>query len=475
MLPIARWQQRCTGWMEPSKQALKSGILACTLLTSPAFALSVDDAKHLALRTSFAANPSLMNALLPLSREEAVDYVLNQVEPHPVEPPDFTVNPEPRPNVSKLNKEEREALRDKSRIEKEALRSWWIERLVTTQNPLEEQMVLFWANHFTSSIQKPDDAVIAWQQHEIERNQALGRFDLMLKTIMQDPAILIYLDNQRNKKNSPNENLARELLELYTLGEGNYTEQDIKEVARALTGWSVNWHKRALHLQPAQHDAGKKIILGEESNFTMPEVLDLLLERPETSELITRKLWHQFISPNPDEKRVKEIAAAFRKHNYKIKPLLRILMLDDAFWSDKNRAALVKSPLEMLVGLYRQAEAGQAPNNLTSALSAGLGQHLFAPPNVKGWPIANDDWINSETLMKRQNSIVRLMRAKESNPNMTDEEAALNEAMQKWASSEAFNYQKDWLLAAPPVGDVESDDPMETLKNLLTDPVYQLK
>jgi uncharacterized protein (DUF1800 family) len=259
MLPIARWQQRCAGWMEPSKQALKSGILACTLLSSPAFALSVDDAKHLALRTSFAANPSLMNALLPLSREEAVDYVLNQVEPHPVEPPEFTVNPEPRPNVPKLNKQGREEFRDKKRTDNQALRNWWVKRLIQTQNPLEEQMVLFWANHFTSSIQKPDDAVIAWQQHEIERNQALGRFDLMLKAIMQDPAILIYLDNQQNKKNSPNENLARELLELYTLGEGNYTEHDIKEVARALTGWSVNWHEREFHLKPAQHPLGRTI------------------------------------------------------------------------------------------------------------------------------------------------------------------------------------------------------------------------
>jgi uncharacterized protein (DUF1800 family) len=475
MLPITRWQQRCTGWMEPSKQALKSGILACTLLTSPAFALSVDDAKHLALRTSFAANPSLMNALLPLSREEAVDYVLNQVEPHPVEPPDFLFNREPPVDRSNFSAEDKELYNQQKSDQIYKLRMYWIEDMIKTKNPFVEEMVIFWSNHFTTSLEKPNDPIIAFQKKSILDYHALGRYDWLLKSIMQDPAILIYLDNYKNTKSSPNENLARELLELYTLGEGNYSEIDVKEVSRALTGWGVIWKERAFKFRVDQHDSSEKNILGEKGNYNMPDILDLLLDKQSSGELIVRKLWMQFISPTPDENFIKEVATSFISQDYDIKKLMRIILLSEEFWDTRNRSTLVKSPIEMIIGLYRQFEVNNAPNKIIVDLTKDLGQSLFSPPNVKGWPIASSDWINSETLLKRQNAINRLMRAKESDPNMTDEEAVLNEAMQQWANSEAFHYQKDWLLAAPPVGDVESDDPMETLKNILSDPVYQLK
>jgi uncharacterized protein (DUF1800 family) len=475
MLPTARWQQRCTGWMEPSKQALKSGILACTLLTSPAFALSVDDAKHLALRTSFAANPSLMNALLPLTREEAVDYVLNQVEPHPVEPPEFVLNPFLKVDLSKLSSNERKEYDKERNDEILDLRQWWIEKMVSTRSPIQEIMTLFWSNYFTSSSYKPFDPVIAYRQNQIIRNQALGRFDLLLDDVMKDPALLIYLDNHKNIKDSPNENLARELLELYTLGEGNYTEGDIKEVARSLTGWGVVWNDRRFKFDIENHDSGVKKIFGKEGRFTALDVIHILLERKETSEHVIKKMWEYFISQEYSEDDISSMAKRFRENGYDIKLSLRELLLSEKFWEKRNRAVLVKSPIELMVGLYRQEGVKKLPYGFIVKLTNGMGQSLFAPPNVKGWPVASVEWINTESLLKRQNAIVRLMRAKESNPNMTDEEAVLNEAMQQWANSEAFNYQKDWLLAAPPVGEFESDDPMETLKNLLTDPVYQLK
>jgi uncharacterized protein (DUF1800 family) len=446
----------------------------CTFFTPVGWALSVDDAKHLALRTSFAATPDLMNALLPLSREEAVDYVMTRVEPNPVDPPEFVVNPEPVPKYKDMTVDDRRALQKQRRSQNQALKEWWMERMVTTQAPLQEQMLLFWHNHFTTSSQKVVSPIILFQQHELLRNQSLGRFDLMLRLVMQDPAILNYLDNTQNKKGKPNENLARELLELYTLGEGSYTEKDIKETARALTGWAGNGPDQTFTFRVGQHDEGRKTILGESRYFNMPQVLDLLLQRPETAQLITTKLWQQFISPTPNQERVAELAAAFKNHQYDIRRLMKQLLMEDAFWAKENRAVLVKSPVEMVVGLYRQVGADTAPYKIMVNQARQLGQNLLTPPNVKGWPIASTEWINTVSLLKRQNAINRFMRAKEMD-NKQQNEGMLYEAANTWAQSEQFNYQKDWLLAMEPVTDIEGNQPIRTLRNLLNDPVYQLK
>ena len=446
----------------------------CTFFTPVGWALSVDDAKHLALRTSFAASPDLMNALLPLSREEAVDYVMTRVEPNPLDPPEFVVNPEPVPKYKDMTVDDRRALQKQRRLQRQALKEWWMERMVTTQAPLQEQMLLFWHNHFTTSGQKVADPILLHGQHELLRNQSLGRFDLMLRLVMQDPAMLNYLDNNQNKKGKPNENLARELLELYTLGEGNYTEKDIKETARALTGWSTDNLSRSFRLKAKQHDNGRKTILGESGGFTMPQVLDLLLQRPETAQLITTKLWQQFVSPTPNQERIAELATAFKNHQYDIRRLMKQLLMEDAFWAKENRAVLVKSPVEMVVGLYRQVGVDTAPYKVMVNQAKQLGQDLLTPPNVKGWPIASTEWINTASLLKRQNAINRFMRAKEMN-NKQQDEGMLYEAANTWAQSEQFNYQKDWLLAMEPVTDIEGNRPIRTLRNLLNDPVYQLK
>ncbi|MDO6454358.1 DUF1800 domain-containing protein [Neptunomonas phycophila] len=446
----------------------------CTFFTPVGWALSVDDAKHLALRTSFAATPDLMHALLPLSREEAVDYVMTRVEPNPVEPPEFVVNPPIKKKYNELTSKKRDELRKLDINRRGSLKAWWFERMTTTRAPLQEQLLLFWHNHFTTSSQKVKDPIMLYQQHELLRNQALGRFDLMLRLVMQDPAMLNYLDNSQNEKGKPNENLARELLELYTLGEGNYTEKDIKETARALTGWSTDNASRSFRLKAKQHDNGRKTILGESGGFTMPQVLDLLLKRPETAELITTKLWQQFISPTPNQDRVAELATAFKNHQYDIRRLLKQLLMEDAFWAKENRANLVKSPVELLVGLFRQLNIQFAPYHGLAVQSKLMGQDLFTPPNVKGWPVASTEWINTASLLKRQNAINRFMRAKEMN-NKQQDEGMLYEAANTWAQSEQFNYQKDWLLAMEPVTDIEGNRPILTLRNLLNDPVYQLK
>jgi len=297
----------------------------------------------------------------------------------------------------------------------------------------------------------------------------------MLSAVMRDPAILFYLDNQKNKKGKPNENLARELLELYTLGEGNYTENDVKNVARALTGWGLNKLKRQFVNTVKQHDQGVKTILGHTGNFAMPDVLGILLSTPHTAELITYKLWLNFISPNPDPVKVKNLAKRFKDSVYSISFLVKSLLMDDAFWAQENRGVLVKSPIELLVGLYRSFDVTDAPYKMLANQSSTMGMTLFAPPNVKGWPISSTEWINTSSLLRRQTILERAIRGKEMKNGPMSKNRQLFEKSRHWARAATWPTDAELLLAVSPVTDIEGKWPMQRLKQLFLDPVYQLK
>ena len=434
-------------------------------------ALSLDDAKHLALRTSFAASPALVQQLLPLSKAQAIDYILNQpFDTAGVSVPEFITDPDPVVNQAKLSQKERNQLRKQRNRELMMLRANWIERMIKTESPLHEQLLLIWHNHFTTSAQKVNDPILIYQQHAILQRHALGRFDTMLRDVMADPAILRYLDNDKNQKGKPNENLARELLELFTLGEGHYSEQDIKEVARALSGWGVDFKNRAMINRPQQHDTGRKTVLGQEGNWSTPDILTILLSQPETAELIISKLWQSFISPAPDSKQVATFAQAFSRSGYDIKEAMRQLLNSDAFWAAENRGVLVKSPIEMLVGLYRSFAVTDAPYEQLARMTVPMGQNLFTPPNVKGWPISSVEWINTLTLLKRQTALNRLVRAKEMPMNEAQTmRNGLYDAIQDATAAQAL-----LLLAIEPLSPATSND-TATIINWLNDPVYQLK
>ena len=441
------------------------------LITQPVWALSMDDAKHLALRTSFAASPALVEQLLPLDKAQAVDYILNQpFDGAEIAQPDFIIDPEPVVNQGKLSQKQRNQLRKQRNRELMELRAHWIERMIKTQSPLHEQLLLIWHNHFTTSAQKVSDPILIYQQHAILQRNALGRFDTMLRDVMADPAILRYLDNDKNQKGKPNENLARELLELFTLGEGHYSEEDIKEVARSLSGWGVDYKNRSMINRPQQHDSSRKRVLGQEGDWAMPDILNILLAQPETAELIISKLWKSFISPNPDTQQVASLAQAFSRSGFDIKEAMRQLLNSEAFWAPENRSVLVKSPIEMLVGLYRSFSVSDAPYEQLARMTVPMGQNLFAPPNVKGWPISSVEWINTLTLLKRQTALNRLIRAKEMPMNNTQSmRNGLYDALQNGTSEQA-----GLLLAIAPLSPAASTD-TATLINWLNDPVYQLK
>ncbi len=351
------------------------------------------------------------------------------------------------------------------------LRAWWIEEMRVTPSPLTERMTLFWHNHFVSSAQKVRYARLMYAQNATLRANALGNFGTLLHAASKDPAMLVYLDGAQSRKQQPNENFAREGMELFTLGEGHYTEQDIKEAARAFTGWSVDRDTGAYRYRPALHDNGVKAVFGRSGNLDGDAVLDLILERPETARFIVAKLWREFISPEPDPREVERIAQVLREHDYDLQPALRALFLSPAFWAEDNRGTLVKSPVELVVGTLRQLEVEPSASLPFAVAVAGMGQTLFAPPNVKGWP-GGEVWINSTTLLARKQFLDRALRN-------IGFDAARWVAQQPGATALAkMESARELLLPIPAVlTDVSTGDtePQALVRATLLDPAYELK
>lgn len=374
-------------------------------------AIGVDGARHLLGRTGFAAPTAEIQSFAKLSRTEAADKLLKPVTGIAVTPPPPWVDELPLP-PGKRQTMSREQLQDELRLNNERaneLREWWMREMLTTPSPLTEKMTLFWHNHFATSQRKVRFTAFMYRQNVTLRKYALGNFGTMLHEIARDPAMLIFLDSVNNRKEQPNENFAREVMELFTLGEGNFPEADVKEVARAFTGWSLDRETGQFMFRRGIHDYGNKTIFGKTGNFEGDQVLDLLLAKPETAQFITRKLWREFVSPSPDEAEVKRMAAIFKDSGYNVAKLMRTMLTSDAFYAADNRAALIKSPVEFVIGTLKTFEI-EAPNLRPFALvSAVLGQNLFAPPNVKGWP-GGENWINTSTLLQRKQMVDRLFR-----------------------------------------------------------------
>jgi uncharacterized protein (DUF1800 family) len=392
--------------MHRSQHALAiATFVALTPLALPAFALDVDAARHLLTRTSFAATTAEADALRPLDRDAAVDRVLASARTEPsTRPPASALQYTAPSPVAQMNEAERRKYNDQLRDQQVELKSWWMREMTNTPSPVTEAMTLFWHGHFTSSLQKVRHSALIYRQNQMFRQHGMGNFGVLLKGIVHDPAMLIYLDNVSNRKEAPNENFARELLELFTLGEGNYAETDIKEIARALTGYAFNPRTGEFQNFPPRHDVGRKAILGQAGNFTGDDVVTLLLADPRTAERIVKNLWVAFVSPTPESAEVKRLAALFRQNDYEMKPLLRELWLSDAFWSPANRGTLVKSPVELLVGAVRSFGITLAEGAPLVGAARRMGQDLFDPPNVKGWP-GGMAWINSDTYLQRQELI----------------------------------------------------------------------
>ena len=287
-----------------------------------------------------------------------------------------------------------------------AIQAWWLQRMAQSARPLEEKMTLFWHGLLTSGLDKAGPAQL-FTQNQLFRGMALGNFDDLLKAVSKDPAMMVYLDTETNRKGKPNENYARELMELFTTGIGHYTEDDVRESARSFTGWTLQGGKQlryasASQLVPRLHDAGVKTFMGKTGTFTGDDIVEMLVRLRATAVRLSTRLFSFFAYPNPDQEIVNHLADTFQKAHYNVGAVVREIFTMDAFYSDQAYRALVKSPAELVAQTLKATGANARGYTAAAAAMAPMGQVLFYPPNVAGWP-GGSSWINSSTLLNRIN------------------------------------------------------------------------
>jgi uncharacterized protein (DUF1800 family) len=287
-----------------------------------------------------------------------------------------------------------------------AIQGWWLQRMVETARPLEEKMTLFWHGLLTSGLDKSGPAQM-FTQNQLYRTMALGNFDDLLKAVSKDPAMMVYLDTETSRVGKPNENYARELMELFTTGIGHYTETDVQESARSFTGWTLRGGKQ-LRLDTQSvfvaryHDAGTKAFMGKTGNFTGDDIVEMLVPLRATAERLSTKLFSFFAYPNPESDIVHHLADTFQHSRYNVGAVVKEIFAMDAFYSMKAYRSLVKSPAELVAQTLKATGTTAKGYTAAAAAMAPMGQVLFYPPNVAGWP-AGTSWVNSSTLLNRLN------------------------------------------------------------------------
>jgi uncharacterized protein (DUF1800 family) len=295
-----------------------------------------------------------------------------------------------------LDREQRKNIQQQTRQAIKGLNLLWLDQMVESNAQLREKMAFFWHGHFASR-----NLNVFFQQTmlDIIRQNALGNFRDLLHEVSKSAAMLNFLNANQNRKDHPNENFAREVMELFTLGRGNYSEKDVKEAARAFTGWGANI-KGEFVFRKANHDDGLKSVLGKSGNFNGDDVLDILLDQPQTARYISKKIFRFFVNENIDSEKCDWLANRFYQSNYNISSLMEDIFTSDWFYDEKNIGAKIKSPIELIAGIRRILPMELENEDTQLLIQRVLGQMLFYPPNVAGWP-GGKSWIDSSTLMMR--------------------------------------------------------------------------
>ena len=447
-------------------------------------AATFDQARHLLSRTCFGATWGEIQALTYMEYNDAVRHILNTNRSEPLSsPPEWMSEPLiKQKKFRQLTETQRKNLRMKRRAQAMELKAWWLNEMVTTVSPLTERMTLFWHNHITSSLKKVKVPNLMFHQNLLLRKHALGNFRQLIHAAARDPAMTIYLDNVSNVKDKPNENFARELLELFTLGEGHYTETDVKEAARAFTGWAIDRNTGTFRFVANRHDFGSKTFMGETGNFVGNDIIDIIFKQPHVAIYITEKLWREFISDSPAPTEVHRLATIFRDQNYEIIPLMHALLTSSYFTDSRNYGTMIKSPVELLVGTLRTFQIPVRNSKALVLASRRMGQDVLDPPNVKGWG-GGTRWITSETLLVRQGILERFLRGKEMQriPKSVGSSKSSDRTKQMDVTAK-FGQGLDkktivkLLLPIPPVEPVDpAASRPELIHSSVLDPVFQLK
>jgi uncharacterized protein (DUF1800 family) len=314
-----------------------------------------------------------------------------------------------RQMVAGKSPEERQKIRQMlmqgNRQALQATARWWLKRMAYGPHPLQEKLALFWHGHFTTSFRDERSAWLIWRQNELLRRKAATNFHVFVKEISRDPAMLQYLNNNQNRKGRPNENYARELMELFTLGIGNYTEDDVKNAARAFTGWASEGDDFVF--RRGQHDDGRKIFFGRSGNFDGDDVIEMIMRHKACAPYVAGKLFRFFAYENVETDVAEGLGQVLRDANYDLRPMLKTLLRSQVFFSAKTIGSQVKSPVQLVIGTVRLLGLELPPLQPLQRSLQQMGQVPFNPPNVKGWP-SGQAWINSATLFARYNTCVML-------------------------------------------------------------------
>jgi uncharacterized protein (DUF1800 family) len=397
-----------------------------------------DQARHLLWRAGFGGDERQIRYLADLGPEKAVDLLLH-----------YRTEDQPWPRENEFDKDimrplspaEREMLRRAQRAQDEEtvarfrmerqqreqqdrrqmaeIQKWWLARMIETANPLEEKMTLFWHGLLATNYRTIENSYHMFLQNQLFRRHATGSYADLLHGLIRDPAMLAYLDNNDSRRGRPNENLARELMELFSLGIGNYTEQDIKEGARALTGYT--FEDDAFVFRRDNHDSGAKTILGRRGNWDGDDFVKIILDQPACARYITRRLYHYFVADVPTEERggeaslepaqravLRGLAQTFAGADYQLKPVLRRLFLSEHFYERRFMRDQIKSPVQLVVGACRSLNTPVRDLSVLNDALDLMGQRLFFPPSVKGWE-GGRAWINTSTFFVRQNIMAFLI------------------------------------------------------------------
>ena len=373
-----------TPFATPTPRLTATPTLVPAPTATPRAVLTTEDARvsHLVRRAGFGASAAELVQFRAMGLDAAIDHLV-----------DFQ-------HIDNSALEERLAAQEIDIDRLGHIQRWWLQRMAYTTRPLEEKMTLFWHGILTSSFRKTGSNPAMYNQNVLLRHMGMDRYNAMLKSVSRDPAMLIYLDSRKNKKRKPNENYSRELMELFTLGIGNYTEDDVRESARAFTGFQVRGYEEFI-FNARQHDTNDKTFLGQTGNWDGDDVVDIIMSQPVAAEYIARRLWEFFAYPDPEPAIVARLAQVFRESDTRIRPVVRAIFESDEFYGPRAVHALVKGPAELVATTVRSLGIDTNFAVLTKRVTA-MGQELFAPPNVAGWG-GGATWINSATLLERIN------------------------------------------------------------------------
>lgn len=366
--------------------------------------------------------------------------------------------------MQKLSADQKKMFRKQSVEDIKNLNLTWLNEMINSEAQMREKMSLFWHGHFACRVIN-----IFFQQQllNIIRENALENFGDLLREVSKSPAMLSFLNNQQNKKQHPNENFAREVMELFTMGRGNYTEEDVKESARAFTGWGYNLRGEFME-RPFLHDNGNKTFLGKTGNFNGDDIVDILLQQKQTAKFITQKIYRYFVNDTPDFEKIESLANSFYQSNYDIKKLLTEIYTSNWFYDDANIGSHIKSPVELLAGIRRLIPMELDKPEVQLLFQRALGQILFYPPNVAGWP-GGKNWIDSSALMLRMR-IPQILTAADDfviKPKDDDDTMMGMEGVDKKAKARQINSSVDWIAITKVFDKIPRDNLMQNISDIV--------